>query len=107
MMNSKLAAMNFKCLKCSGQMLCTSSRPTHQNNKPAIRRRRECKDCRFRITTLEVEFVLEKKAAVDPRKYWREYKRKRRLGAGSNGSENNGGGGAGVGKKAIAVNDGR
>lgn len=60
-------------------MGCVYSRPKIHEQKQAVRRRRQCKDCGFRITTVEVQFTLVKKAA-NRRKYWREYKRKKRCG---------------------------
>lgn len=48
-----------KCVKCGAETAVLGSRPHHGN----IRRRRECKQCKHRIFTIE---VLEEPKAVKP-----------------------------------------
>lgn len=70
--------MNFQCSKCEGKMGCISTRSAdNKDGNQAIKRRRECNKCGFRITTIEVRFVFEKRMA-NRREYWKEYKRKER-----------------------------
>lgn len=48
-----------KCVKCGAETAVLGSRPHHGN----IRRRRECKQCKYRVFTIE---VIEEPKAVKP-----------------------------------------
>jgi transcriptional regulator NrdR family protein len=44
---------SFPCPKCMGRMDVRDSRPTIYRSKQAVRRRRRCNKCGFRVTTFE------------------------------------------------------
>ncbi len=46
--------LNFKCPKCQGGTGVTDTRPSGE----AIRRRRKCYQCGFRLTTMEIPHEL-------------------------------------------------
>jgi len=50
-----------KCVKCGAETAVLGSRPHHGN----IRRRRECKQCKYRVFTIEV--LEEPKATPAPK----------------------------------------
>jgi transcriptional regulator NrdR family protein len=50
---------SFRCVDCGGVTQVNDSRPIKYGNQQAIRRRRECLQCKKRFNTYELEFVVE------------------------------------------------
>lgn len=54
-MTEKAFGNSFQCPKCDGAVGVIDSRPTRFIGAQAIRRRRVCKVCDHRFTTMEIE----------------------------------------------------
>lgn len=66
--SARATGNGFKCTACGkAETNVKDTRPTHFGPHRVIRRRRFCKRCRTRFTTVEIEIgVLESYAGCDP-----------------------------------------